>query len=94
MNEVKRFQWDPIGMRDVERVGFYRSSTWVDASDYDAKAAECNEVRAELARAIAWKEDAILRCAKRRCADRDRIQRETEAENERLLSENVRLIDK
>ena len=32
-------------MRDVERVGFYRSSTWVDASDFDAKAAECERLR-------------------------------------------------
>ena len=44
MNEVKRFQWQPIGMRDVERVNFYRLSTWVDASDFDAKAAECAAV--------------------------------------------------
>ena len=45
---------------------------------------ELDEARAELARAIAWKEDAVLRCAKRRCADRDRIQRETEAEIDAL----------
>jgi hypothetical protein len=88
MSEVKRWtaMYHPLGSLAGPEV-----ATMVLSEDYDALKAEnerlaaaLDEARAELARAIAWKEDAVLRCAKRRCADRDRIQRETEAENARL----------
>jgi len=47
VSEVHRFQWDPIGMRDCERAGYYRQSTFVDAADFDAKAAECEALKVE-----------------------------------------------
>lgn len=67
MSEVKRFKWDPIGMRNVERFGFFRSTTgtWVDASDYDAKASECERLREENARL----RKALLRIADKNAWD-------------------------